>query len=101
DFGRKLLGDFEPNLIVFGADAGSDESFELAGLGAEVVGHAFDGESGDAGCGAAPTSVYGSDGAVLAVEQEQRQAVGGADADQLLGMVGDEAVAFGFILGCE
>ena len=52
-----------------------------------------DGFGDDAGQCSPPASVDGSDGTLLGVDQENRDAVGGLNGEQKTGAVGDGSVA--------
>ena len=61
--------------------------------------HLADGFGDDAGQGAAPSSVDGGDDAFFGIDDQDRGAVGGADAQEKVGLVGCEGVAFAWFEG--
>lgn len=77
ELGEKLSGDFGADFIAARTDAGADGREEVAGDGGEVHLHGSDSFGDDAGERAAPTGVDGGDGALLRVDKEDRNTVGG------------------------
>ena len=90
EFGDEVGGDF----IAAWTDRWADGGEEIGGLAAEFELHAADGFLGDAGEGAAPTSVNGGDRAFFRIDEEYRHAIGGLDAEQKAGAVCGGTVAF-------
>ena len=89
-FGDEVGGDF----IATRANRRTDGGEEIGRLGAEFELHAADGFLGDAGEGAAPTSVNGADRAFFRIDEEYRHAIGGLDAEQKAGAVCGGSVTF-------
>jgi len=82
ELGVKLDGDFGADFVTAAADRGTDGGEQASGLGFEVHLHLADGFDGDAGEGAAPSGVDGGYGAVLGVDEEYGDAVGGLDTEE-------------------
>jgi hypothetical protein len=98
--GMELRGKLGTDFVTAGTDGGADGGEETGGPGAKVHLHSPDGFDDDAGQGAAPSGVDGGYGAILGVNEENGDAVGGLDAEEEAGTVGDGGVAFrGFVGG--
>lgn len=89
---EELAGDFGTDLVAAGADRGADGSEEVARVGAKVHLHFADGLRGNASQGAAPAGVDGGDGALFGVDEQDGDAVGGLDGQEVAGAVGDASI---------
>jgi len=77
EFGDEVGGDF----VAAGTDGRTDSGQEIGGFAAELELHTADGFLGDAGEGAAPAGVNGGDRALFWVDEQNRNAIGGLDAE--------------------
>src|SRR5260370_11555649 len=100
ELGKKLGGDFGADFVAAAADRGADGGEEIRGLGAEVHLHLADGFDDDAGESAAPTGMNGGDGALFRVDEENRDTVGGLDAEEEPGTICDGGIAAARFGGC-
>ena len=94
-----MRGDFGADFVTAFADTGAEGGADVGGLGAEIGVHFFDGAGNDGGDGAAPTGVDGGNGALVGVKQEDGNAIGSADADPTVEIVGDQGIAFALAIG--
>ena len=99
ELGVELSGDFGADFIAAAADRRADGGEEIGGFGLEVHLHLADGLDGDAGEGAAPSSVDGGYGAIFGIDEEDGDAVGGLDAEEKAGAVGGGGVTFAGLVG--
>jgi hypothetical protein len=99
ELGKELSGNFGPDFIAAAADGWADGGEEVGGVGAEVHLHLADGFDGDSGQGAAPTGVDSGYRTFSRVNEEDGDAVGGLDAEEEAGAVGDGGVAFAGLVG--
>jgi hypothetical protein len=98
ELGLELGGDFGADFIAAGADGRTDRGEEASGIGGEVHLHLADGFFGNAGEGAAPAGVDGGYGALFGIDEEDRDTVGGLDAEQEAGTVGGGGVTLAWFL---
>lgn len=77
EFGDKVGGDF----VAARTDRRADRGKEIGGFGAEFELHAADGLLRDSGESAAPTGMNGGNGALFRIHQEDRDAIGGLNAE--------------------
>lgn len=89
-----MSGYFGADLITAFADAGAENGADVGGIATEIGAHFFDGVNDNAGVGSAPTGMHGGDGAFGRVEQKDGDAIGSADADAAVGIIGDESITF-------
>ncbi len=89
----KLGGDFGADFVAAAADGGADGSEEIGGLGLELHVHLADGFDDDALERAAPAGVNGGDGTLFRIDEENRDAIGGLDAQEEAGTVGGGGIA--------
>jgi hypothetical protein len=99
ELGVELDGDFGADFIAAAADGRTDSGEEVGGFGFEVHLHLADGFDSDAGEGAAPSGVDGGYAAVLGVDEEDGDAVGGLDAEEEAGTVRGGGVSFAGLVG--
>ncbi len=90
---EKLGGDFGADFVATAADGGADGSEEVGGLGFELHLHLADSFDEDAGEGATPAGMDGGDGALFRVDEEDRDAVRGLDAEEEARTVGGGSIA--------
>ena len=91
--GLKLGGDFGADFVAAAADGRADAGEEIGGPGFELHLHLADGFDDDALERAAPSGVNCCDGALLRIDEENRDTVGGLDGKQKAGAVGDGSVS--------
>ncbi len=89
----KLGSDFGADFVAAAADGWADGGEKVGGPGLEVHLHLADGFDDDALERAAPAGVNGGDGALFRVDEENGYAVGGLDAEEETGAVGDRGVS--------
>ncbi len=89
----KLLSDIESDLIAAGADTRADGGVEVGGVSFEVPGHFLHGAFGDLGGRSTPAGMDSSDGAVTAVQQQDRDAVSGPNTNAGTELIRDKSVA--------
>jgi hypothetical protein len=97
----ELVANFFSDGKAAGADGGADGGDEVLGAGAEVAAKGADAALDDAGESASPAGMEGGDGVGAGVGDEDRDAVGGEDAEEKVGVAGVECVApeDGFAVG--
>ena len=93
-------GDFGADFVAAAADGWADGGEEVGGVGFELHLHPADGFDDDAGESAAPTGMNGGDGALFRVDEENRDAVGGLDAQEEPGTICDGGIASAGFGGC-
>jgi len=89
----KLGGNFRADFVATTAHGRADGGEEVAGLGLELHLHLADGFDDDALEGAPPAGMNGGDGSLFGVDEENRDTVGGLDAQEEAGAVGGGGVA--------
>jgi hypothetical protein len=89
EFGDKVGGDF----VAARTDRRANRGKEIGGFGVEFELHPADGLLGDPGESAAPTGMNGGNSALFWVYEEDRDAIGGLDAEQKAGTICDGSVA--------
>jgi len=100
ELGKKLGGDFGADFVAAAADRGADGGEEIRGLGSEVHLHLADGFDDDAGESAAPAGMNGGDGALFRIDEENRDAIGGLDAQEEPGTICDGGISAARLGGC-
>jgi len=90
----KLRGDFGSYFITTLPNARTEGGVNVGRQRSEIAPHFFHGTRHDGGYRAAPTGMHRSDRAVAGIEQKNRHAIGGADADMASDVIGDEGVSF-------
>ncbi len=90
---EELRGDFGAHFVAAATYGRADGGEEVGGLGLELHLHFADSFGDDAGQGATPAGMNGSDGALSRVDEENGDAIGGLDAEEDAGAVGDRGVA--------
>jgi len=100
ELGLKLGGDFGADFVATAADGRADGGEEVRRLCAEVHLHLADGLDDDALEGAPPAGMNGCDGALFGVDEENRNTIGGLDAQEEAGAVGGGGVATARSVGC-
>ena len=93
ELGKKLSGDFGADFVAAATDGWADGGKQIARLGFEMHLQLADGFDDDAPEGTAPAGMNGGDGALLGIDEENRNAVGGLDAQEEAGAVGDGGIA--------
>jgi hypothetical protein len=88
----EFRGHFRADLITTFTDSRSDGGVQVRGIGGEFRAHTIDGVRDDGLDGAAPTGVDGGYGVMLFVHEENREAVGSFDGDEVSGGVFEERV---------
>jgi hypothetical protein len=91
--GEEGGGDLGANFVATAADSGAQGGEQIRGSGAKLHVHAADGFHGDALQSATPSSVNGGHGALLGIDEKNRDAIGGLDAEKKARLVGDGGVA--------
>jgi len=91
--GLKLGGDFRADFVATAADGRADGGEELGGPGFELHLHLADGFCDDALKRPSPTGMNGGDGSLFGVDEENRDTVGGLDAQKEAGAIGGGGVA--------
>lgn len=89
EFRDKVGRDF----VAARTDRRADRGQEIGGFGAKFELHAADSLLGDSGESAAPTGMNGGNGALFRIYQEDRDAIGGLDAQQKAGTICGGSVA--------
>ena len=93
ELGKKLGGHFSADFIAAATDGRANGGKQIARLGFEVHLHLADGFNDDALERAAPAGVNGGDCALFGIHEENRDAVGGLDAEKEAGPIGDGGIA--------
>jgi hypothetical protein len=96
--GLKLDGDFGADFVAATANGGADGGKQVGRFGAKVHLHLADSFGDDASESAAPSGMNSGDCAFLGIDEENRDAVGGLDAQEEAGTVcggGIPAARFG------
>jgi len=91
--GKKLGGDFGADFIAAPADGGANGGEQIGRLGFELHLQLADSLDDDALERAAPASVNGGDGALVGIDEENGNAIGGLDAQEEAGAAGDGGIA--------
>ena len=99
ELGVELDGDFGADFVTAAADGGTDGGEQAGRFGFEVHLHLADGFDGDASEGAAPSGVNRGYGAVFGVDKEDGNAVGGLDAEEEAGTIGDGGITLAEFVG--
>ena len=91
--GEEGGGDLGANFVATAADRRAKRGEQVRGSGAKLHVHAADGFHGDALQSATPSGVNGSDGALAGIDEKNRDAIGGLDAEEKAPLVGGGGVA--------
>jgi hypothetical protein len=97
---EELGGDFGADFVAAGPDRGADGGDEVGGLGFELHLHLADGFDDDALQSAAPTGMHGGNGAIFRIDEENRDAIGGLDAEEEARTVRGGGIASARFGGC-
>jgi len=92
ELGEELGGDFGADFVAAAAYGGADGGEEAGGVGFVLHLHFADGLDDDTSESAAPAGMNGGDGALFGVDEENRDAVGGLDAEEEAGAIGSGSV---------
>jgi hypothetical protein len=90
----ELVGDFLPNLVTAGSNTRSERDVKIGRTGPELMPHRLHNALDDLNGCAAPAGVYCSNGPRARIEEQDGNAVGGADSDAAANVIGDQRVAF-------
>ncbi len=93
ELGLKLGGNFRADFVATATNGRADGGEELGGPGFELHLHLADGFCDDALKRASPAGMNGGDGAPFGIDEENRNTVGGLDAQEEAGAVGGGGVA--------
>ena len=99
--GKKLSGDFGTDFVAAPADGWADGGKQIARLGFEMHLQLADGFDDDALQRAAPAGMNGGDGALFGIDEENRNAVSGLDAQEEARTVGDGGIALTGLGRCD
>ena len=86
-------GHFRPNLVAALTDPWTDGGMQVARQGAEARAHSVHRRGDNLRRGAPPSGMYGGDGAMAAIHQQNRHAIGRLDGDYRAGPVFQQRVA--------
>lgn len=92
--GCKTVGYVFSHFVTAGANARSDSGVDIGRSDAKRVYQAVHCAFRYSGGSSPPTSMNGGDGMMNGIDQQNRHAIGGADADTAMGFIGDERVSF-------
>jgi hypothetical protein len=91
---RELRFDLRSDLIATGSNTRTNSSVYVGRSGSKIMAHAFEGTFDKLrGC-STPTGVYRSDGAGLAIQKQNGNAISGSDPDVFSDLVRYQRVAF-------
>jgi hypothetical protein len=93
ELGKELGGDLGADFVAATTDGGANGGEEVGGLDFEVHLHLADGFDHDAGQGAAPAGMNGSNGAFFRVDEENRNTIGGLGAQEKPAAVGGGGIS--------
>jgi len=92
ELGLELGGDFGADFVAAAAYGGADGGEEVGGVGFVLHLHFADSLYDDTRESAAPAGVNGGYGALFGVNEENRDAIGGLDAEEEAGAIGSGSV---------
>jgi hypothetical protein len=92
--GGELGRNFFPNLEAARPDRRPDRRFQRVRAAAEFGRRGFHGSTGNLRGRAAPTGVNGGDDPLAAIEQQNRNAIGGSDGGDFAGVRRNQSVGF-------
>ena len=101
ELGKKLGGDFGADFVAAATDGWADGGKQIARLGFEMHLQLADGFDDDAPEGTAPAGMNGGDGALFGIDEENRNAVSGLDAQEEARTVGDGGIALTGLGRCD
>ncbi len=101
ELGKKLGGDFGADFVAAATDGGADSGKQIARLGFEMHLQLADGFDDDAPEGAAPAGMNGGDSALFGIDEENRNAISGLDAQEEARTVGDGGIALTGLGRCD
>jgi len=101
ELGKKLSGNFGADFVAAATDGGADGGKQIARPGLELHLQLADGFDDDALERAAPAGMNGGDGALFGIDEENRNAVSGLDAQEQTAAVGNGSIALTRLGRCD